>query len=43
MDLDEIISPEMREAVRRTLAMNDALSTVGAELARHRLSFELFL
>ena len=28
MELDEIISPEMREAVRRSLAMNDALSEV---------------
>lgn len=28
MDLDEIISPEMREAVRRSLAMNDALTQV---------------
>jgi len=28
IELDEIISPEMREAVRKSLAMNDALAEV---------------
>eukprot|EP00983_Pelagomonas_calceolata_P060221 1146279-Pelagomonas_calceolata.AAC.14 len=28
MELDDIISPELREAVRRSLAMNDALTEV---------------
>lgn len=39
MDLDEIISPHMRDHVRRSLAMNDALREVRLSHFRERETF----